>query len=70
MRVVPKVVYQQLARKMFEALAPHKVTLVAALVVKSPEIWKIHTSSAEPEIVMLEGIVTVDPHLYKPGVSV
>jgi hypothetical protein len=56
---------------MFEALAPAFARLlVAALVVKSPEIWKIHTSSAEPEIVMLEGIVTVDPHLYKPGVSV
>jgi hypothetical protein len=39
MRVVPKWLYQQLARKMFEALAPAlQGYFVAALVVKSPEI--------------------------------
>src|SRR2546422_323372 len=58
-------------QKMFLACAPPvSVIFTAELIVRSPEIWKIQTSFAPPEIVMDEGNVTVFVHLYRPGARV
>ena len=60
MDVVPRVTWPATCQKTFFACAPPlSPTCVAAAVVRSPEIWKIHTSSAPPEIVVSVGIVTL-----------
>src|SRR3954467_3285684 len=69
--VVPSVARPATCQKIFLADAPPlRMTFVAALKLKSPEIWKIQTSLVPPATVTLVGIVTAVLHLYRPGASV
>src|SRR5204863_3253114 len=60
----PTIAWPATCQKMFFACAPPlSVTLLAAAMVRSPLVWKIQTSLAPPEMVTLEGMVTVLVHL-------
>ena len=62
--VVPSVAWPATCQKTFFASAPPlSTTCVAAAVVRSPEIWKIQTSLAPPEIVVSVGTETLVVHL-------